>query len=54
MRKIFVLEAKGKGIRDLTGLEKCTNLQLLDLTNNAVANLAALKPHQAGIGQIEE
>src|SRR5262245_19739898 len=41
--KIYILQAKGKGIRDLTGLEKCLNLQSLDLANNEVADLAPIK-----------
>src|SRR6185295_445451 len=37
--KIFVLDAKGKGIRDLSGIEKCINIELIDLANNEVANI---------------
>ena len=33
----------GKGIKDLTGLEKCKNLALLKLTKNQVADLKPLK-----------
>lgn len=43
LNKIFIMQAKGKGIKDLTGLEKCLNLQLLDLANNEVADLAPIK-----------
>ncbi|MEX2560559.1 MAG: leucine-rich repeat domain-containing protein [Pirellulales bacterium] len=43
LRKIFILEAKGKGIKDLTGLDQCPNLQLLDLANNEVTDVAPLK-----------
>lgn len=43
LRKVFVLEAKGKGIKDLTGLEKCTNLQLINVAKNEVADLAPIK-----------
>jgi hypothetical protein len=43
LRKISTLEAKGRGIKDLTGLEKCTNLLLLDLANNEISNLAPIK-----------
>src|SRR5213078_277312 len=40
---VFVLEADKKGIKDLTGLDKCKNLALLKLTGNQVADLKRLK-----------
>src|SRR5262249_54042140 len=40
---VFILEAKGKKIADLTGLEKCKNLKLLNLANNQVAKLEPIK-----------
>ena len=40
---VYVLEAPGKEIRDLTGLEKCKNLALLKLSKNKVADLKPLK-----------
>lgn len=40
---VYVLEAAGKGIANLQGLDKCKNLALLKLTNNQVADLAPLK-----------
>jgi Leucine-rich repeat (LRR) protein len=43
LRKISTLEAKGKKIQNLSGLEKCTNLLLLDLENNEVADLNPIK-----------
>ena len=43
LRKVFILEAKSKGIADLAGLEKCTNLQLINLAQNAVSNITPLK-----------
>jgi internalin A len=43
LKKIFVLEAKGKAIHDLTGLEKCTNLQLINFAKNDITDLASLK-----------
>lgn len=43
LRKVFILEAKGKGIKDLSGLDKCTNLQLINLANNEVADVTPLK-----------
>jgi Leucine-rich repeat (LRR) protein len=43
LRKISTLEAKGRGIQNLAGLEKCTNLLLLDISNNEVVDIAPLK-----------
>ena len=43
LKKIFVFEAKGKGIKDLTGLEKCPNIALINLAKNEVENIAAIK-----------
>jgi internalin A len=43
LRKVFVLEAKGKGIKNLAGLEKCTNLQLINMAKNEVSDLAPIK-----------
>src|SRR5262249_26043771 len=40
---VHILDAPGKGIRDLTGLEKCKKLALLQLSNNEVSDLKALK-----------
>ena len=40
---VYVLEAPGKSIANLTGLEKCKNLALLRLTNNQVVDLVPLK-----------
>ncbi|HVC92280.1 MAG TPA: hypothetical protein VND64_01255, partial [Pirellulales bacterium] len=37
LKKVFVLEARGKGIKDLTGLEKCTNTLQLNLAKNEIA-----------------
>src|SRR6476659_1283793 len=42
LKKIFVFEAKGKGIKDLTGLEKCPNIALINLAKNEVENVAAI------------
>src|SRR5262245_39434385 len=41
--KIFTLEARGKGIKDLTGLEHCKNLLLINLAKNEVSDLASIK-----------
>src|SRR5215210_3261636 len=46
LKTIYFLEASGKGIKDLTGLDKCTNLASIKLPKNeieSVASLAALK-----------
>ena len=43
LTKIYLLEAKGKGIKDLTGLEKCVNLQLIDLAQNEITDVTPLK-----------
>jgi Leucine-rich repeat (LRR) protein len=40
---IYFLEAPGKEIKDLTGLEKCKNLALIKLTKNKIADLKPLK-----------
>src|SRR3954462_2851631 len=42
LQNVYVLEAPGKEIRDLTGLEKCKNLALLRLSKNQVADLGPL------------
>jgi internalin A len=36
------LDARKKGIRDLTGLERCTNLAVVQLDNNNISNIAPL------------
>jgi uncharacterized protein (TIGR03067 family) len=43
LHNVFILEAPGKGISNLAGLEKCRNLALLKLTKNQVSDLQALK-----------
>jgi internalin A len=43
LKKVFILEARGKGIKDLTGLEKCVNLLQLNLTKNEIESVAPLK-----------
>jgi len=39
LKNVFILDAQGKGIKDLSGLEKCPNLSLLRLTKNEVSDL---------------
>src|SRR5207253_7915650 len=34
LRNVYILEASGKSIKDLTGLEKCKNLASRKLSNN--------------------
>jgi internalin A len=41
--KLSTLNLKGKGIRDLTGMEKCTHLAALDAADNQIADLGPLK-----------
>jgi hypothetical protein len=43
LKKVYILEGKGKGIKDLTGLEKCINLLQLNLAKNEISNVAPLK-----------
>ena len=43
LRNVYILEAPGKEIKDLTGLEKCKNLALLRLSKNQVADLKAIQ-----------
>jgi Leucine-rich repeat (LRR) protein len=43
LQNVYILEAPGKGIKDLTGLEKCKNLALLKLTKNQVTDLKPIK-----------
>src|SRR5271169_4488111 len=40
---IYFLEAPGKEIKDLKGLEKCKNLALIKLTKNKISDLTPLK-----------
>src|SRR5215212_6372693 len=40
---ISTIDAKGAGISDLSGLEKCPNLASLDLAKNSVKDLKPIK-----------
>lgn len=42
LQAIYVLNASGRGIKDLTGLEHCTNLGEAKLSNNAIKDVAPL------------
>jgi internalin A len=42
LKTIFFLEADKKGIKDLTGLEKCTNLASVKLPSNEIESIQAL------------
>ena len=42
LKDVYILKSRGKEIMTLAGLEKCTNLALLDLSNNAVKDLKPL------------
>lgn len=49
-KKVFILEARGKGISSLAGLEKCVNLQLVNFAKNEITDvtpLAGLKSLQS-------
>jgi hypothetical protein len=43
LRKISTLEAKGRGIQNLAGIEHCTNLLLLDVSNNEIGDLGPIR-----------
>jgi internalin A len=43
LKKVFILEGRNKGIKDLTGLEKCPNLALINLAGNEIEKVDALK-----------
>jgi Leucine-rich repeat (LRR) protein len=43
LRKISTLEAKGRKIQNLSGLEKCTNLLLLDVSSNEIVDLGPIR-----------
>src|SRR5437870_5601679 len=43
LANLYTLESSGKGIHDLTGLEKCKNLALLKLSNQKITDLKPLK-----------
>src|SRR5438132_9962188 len=40
---ISTIEGKGKKIANLQGLEKCKSLALLDLENNDISDISAIK-----------
>jgi internalin A len=43
LQNVYFLEAPGKDIKDLTGLEKCKNLALIKLSKNKISDLKPLK-----------
>lgn len=43
LKNVYVLEAAGKGIENLAGLEGCTNLSLIKLSKNKITDLGPLK-----------
>jgi len=43
LKKVFILEGRNKGIKDLTGLEKCPNLAEINLAGNEIEKVEALK-----------
>src|SRR5262249_52834539 len=42
LQDVYILEASGKDIKDLTGLEKCKNLLQIKLTKNKISDLKPL------------
>ena len=49
LKNVYFLEAKKKEIVDLTGLEKCPNLALINLSGNKIVNVAPL----AGLSNLQ-
>ena len=43
LAKVYILEATGKDIKDLSGLEKCKNVQLIRFDKNKIVDLGPLK-----------
>jgi internalin A len=43
LQNVYILEAPGKDIKDLTGLEKCKNLMQVSLAKNRISDLKPLK-----------
>jgi internalin A len=43
LQNVYILDAAGKDIKDLTGLEKCKNLLEIKLNKNKISDLKALK-----------
>src|SRR6476646_10792311 len=43
LRKISTLEARGRKIQNLTTLEKCTNILLVDLSEHVIVDLGPLR-----------
>jgi internalin A len=43
LQNVYILEAPGKDIKDLTGLEKCKNLMEIKLNKNKISDLKPLK-----------
>src|SRR5579863_788149 len=43
LKKVFVLDARGKGIKDLTGMDKCVNLLQLNASKNEIVDVSPLK-----------
>src|SRR5689334_5936314 len=43
LRKIFILDGKGKGIANLAGLEKCESLLEIKLAKNEIVDLTPIK-----------
>jgi internalin A len=49
LKGVFILDAQGKGIKDLSGMEKCPNMAELRLTKNEIVDVKPL----AGLTNIQ-
>jgi len=45
LRKVYFLDASGRGIKDLSGLERCPNLAQVNLAKNEISDLGPLADH---------
>lgn len=50
VKNISTVRGKGVGIKDLTGLEHCTAIMSIDLSDNEITSLAPLK----GLGRLQQ
>ena len=48
LKSLFILDARNKGIKDLTGLEKCPNLVEVKLSGNEIESLTQIGRGRVG------